>query len=227
MDSLIVSPLVFLARSRILAPLLVHLPKDRLQKKRETRLRHAGQHIGSAGGDRREPGAGAAPPLGLPADHLLRRDAGADDGPRAPLPLRAGRRAGQRRQEHQPHLPGHHHLQQGTNAHARAVGHFVFDADPKPTTPIPSPSSNRNSPLIRGDVLSEYVQRVRHSAPPPGAQLDGGRRWRRRRGGGVLAAEGARHGHEQAVEGDDAHEEGHDQGGKFTCAGNAQLMTFK
>ena len=32
MDSLIVSPLVFLARSRTLAPLLVHLPKDRLKK---------------------------------------------------------------------------------------------------------------------------------------------------------------------------------------------------
>ena len=72
-----------------------------------------GQHIGSASCDRRESGGGAAPPVGLPADHLLRCDVGADDGPGAPLPLRAGRRAGQRGQEHQPNVPGHHHLQQG------------------------------------------------------------------------------------------------------------------
>ena len=70
----------------------------------------AGQHLWLAGGHRREPRAGAAPAVGVPALDLLRRDAGADDGPRAPLPLGAGRRAGQRGQEQQPHLPGHHHL---------------------------------------------------------------------------------------------------------------------
>ena len=51
--------------------------------------------------------------MGLPADHLLRCDVGADDGPGATLPLRAGRRAGQRGQEHELDLPGNHHLQQG------------------------------------------------------------------------------------------------------------------
>ena len=75
-----------------------------------------------------------------------------------------------------------------------------------------------NPKLSQCNILSEHVQRVRHSALAPEAQPNE----EQRRNRGVLAPAGARHGHGDAVEGDNAHEEGHDQGGKFACIQSIQ-----